>query len=292
MRRDLAQLHAPCAGNVAQIEPSGGAGAHVEDHGLCALIDQRLQFGLRDAGHRCGVAEAPPPQVAPQHEAGDGQQQQRGRRGASPGQHVEQRLDLRAEHRAQTQEHQRPDGPAQRVVGDEARGAHPHRTGHRRRDDRDAGHELGRHQRAAAPAQDQRLALAHAGIGRQRDAAQQPEHAMPMVPPGNEPCRIAQHVGDDRNRQQRRQRQRAADRQAAGHHQQRRGRQRHADARRQRGGEHDDQAVLDDEGDEGLHALRSARVAKPAFEHSARRRAGYAARPCPAPWPPPSTANC
>ena len=128
----------------------------------------------------------------------------------------EQPLDLRAEQVAGA--HRRPDPQrcARESRGDERGKAHVERARDRRRNGREPGHELRHDDREEAVALEDALGLAHARVGRQRDAAQELQHAVAVAPPRPVPQEVRDHRRGDRDREHPKARQPRAGGQRAG----------------------------------------------------------------------------
>ena len=115
------------------------------------------------------------------------------------------------------------------VVDQKLQRAAPRRAGKRRRDRRESRNELRHQQRLHPPPLEIRLGIPHAGIGRERDAAEQTQNAIAVAPPEHEPDVVGDERRDERADHHVRRRNLVVARQRAGDEQRRHGRNRRAD---------------------------------------------------------------
>ena len=140
-----------------------------------------------------------------------------------------------------------PDHDAQAVQQQERRPAEPHCARERRRDGGQARDELRQHERQSPPALKANLRLPHAGIGRERHAAQQLHHAAAVAPAGDVPERVADAARNERDAEYRPGRKLSLGRQRAGDDQRRGRGNRQADLLQQHVRENERQPVLRDQ---------------------------------------------
>src|SRR6185295_12563495 len=149
-----------------------------------------------------------------------------------------------------------PEEAAEAIPEEEGADGLAHGAGERRRDGAETGDEFGVGERRHPRPLEEVLGAAHAGVRREGEPADRAQHPVALPAADEEPDRVGQERGEERHDQEGRQIEPSASGEGAGDDQRRKGWDRHAELLQEDIGEDDEQAVLDEAGDDLFHAVK------------------------------------
>ena len=238
-----------------RVEIPGGRRAHVDHHRVLVPRHQPAQFVGGDAGDAKHLVEATPLPPFDSDIRGEQREDDRDRRGPDILQALDELGDLLMEDHPGADRDSGPERSSHAVPQEKSGPAEVHRAGERRADGGQAGKEFRHGQHEAAPALEGVFGLAHARIGRKRNAAKELHDAIAIEPAGHEPDSVANHAGHERDREHRPRGKLSVHGQSARDDERGNRGQRRSKLLRQHVREYEYQSIMRDEGNELVHGL-------------------------------------
>ncbi len=195
---DLRELEGPCPRDPPRIGAARGRRARVHDDRRLPARDQAVQLVGRDPGHAQHAVEPAPLPVLPGHEDRQPRGEDDDGAAAEGGERIEDAVDRPVKDHPEHEPAARPQEGAAAVPREKRQEARACRAGERRRHRRKTRNELGEEQRREPEAVEERLGLMHAGVGRQRDAAEGAQHPVSLAPAELVPAGVGDQACDQR----------------------------------------------------------------------------------------------